>query len=211
MPGLRGVVFLHPIRSALCYTSSQSGCRANEIRSLAVHHLHLKGKSPHVSLKAASTKAKRAAKQYILPSLAPELRELHRKSTRDAVDFYRGAEELRECMAEARAAYESATEKPDKWLLLPRNEEGGVLDFHALRHTCGAWLALKGVYPKVIQEVMRHSSFQLTFDTYGHFFPGHAADSIQHFKSFFSKYQNHVPSVCQICATRHPISAHVSG
>ena len=45
-------------------------------------------------------------------------------------------------------------------------------------HTCGAWLAMAGVHPKVVQTVMRHGSITLTMDTYGHLFPGQEADAI---------------------------------
>lgn len=50
--------------------------------------------------------------------------------------------------------------------------EGEVVDFHRLRHTSGAWLAMTGAHPKVVQSVMRHSNFTLTLDTNGHLFPG---------------------------------------
>ena len=62
--------------------------------------------------------------------------------------------------------------------LNPKSHEGEVLDFHALRHTCGAWLAMAGEHPKVIQSVMRHSVITLTMDTYGHLFPGQEADAV---------------------------------
>ena len=55
--------------------------------------------------------------------------------------------------------------------LCVRNHAGHQLNFHALRHTCGAWLALAGNHPQVIQAVLRHSSITLTMDTYGHLFP----------------------------------------
>ncbi|MAT69911.1 MAG: hypothetical protein CMJ58_10350 [Planctomycetaceae bacterium] len=47
-----------------------------------------------------------------------------------------------------------------------------VLDFHALRHTCGAWLAHNSVQPTTVQSQMRHGAFAITFDTYGHSYPG---------------------------------------
>ena len=61
--------------------------------------------------------------------------------------------------------------------LVDENQDGR-LDFHALRHTCGAWLAMQGAHPKLIQTVMRHSSITLTMDTYGHLFPGQEADAV---------------------------------
>mgnify|MGYP001189857417 CR=1 FL=1 len=55
--------------------------------------------------------------------------------------------------------------------LLPKSHDGAVMDFHCLRHTCGAWLAITGTQPKVVQQVMRHASITTTMDTYGHLFP----------------------------------------
>lgn len=44
---------------------------------------------------------------------------------------------------------------------------------HELRHTCAALLIAEGADPKAIQAQLRHSSIQITFDVYGHLFPGH--------------------------------------
>jgi len=58
------------------------------------------------------------------------------------------------------------------------NHEGETLDFHALRHTCGSWLALQGVHPNVIKTVLRHSTITLTMDTYGHLLPDQHAEAV---------------------------------
>jgi integrase len=55
---------------------------------------------------------------------------------------------------------------------------GKVLDFHALRHSCGSWLAVQGVHPNVVKTVMRHSTITLTMDTYGHLLPDQHADAV---------------------------------
>jgi len=67
------------------------------------------------------------------------------------------------------------------------NHDGAGLDFHALRHTCGAWLAMAGAHPKSIQTVMRHSSITLTMDTYGHLFPGQEAETVARFPEMVQK------------------------
>lgn len=41
------------------------------------------------------------------------------------------------------------------------------LNFHSLRHTCGAWLASKGVSERIIQEVLGHASSSTT-EIYSH-------------------------------------------
>jgi len=58
------------------------------------------------------------------------------------------------------------------------NHEGEIFDFHCLRHTFGAWLAMQGTHPKVVQEAMRHQSITLTMDTYGHLFPGQEYEAV---------------------------------
>jgi integrase len=42
--------------------------------------------------------------------------------------------------------------------------------FHDVRHSAASILIAEGVHPKAIQELLRHSSIQLTMDTYGHLF-----------------------------------------
>jgi integrase len=44
---------------------------------------------------------------------------------------------------------------------------------HELRHTCATLLIARGADPKAIQSQMRHSTISVTFDVYGHLFPGH--------------------------------------
>jgi integrase len=72
------------------------------------------------------------------------------------------------------AAVTDATEKIERSedrFLATHNEEGEEFTFHSLRHSCGAWLALDGQPVKLIQEVMRHSTIELTIGTYGHLLP----------------------------------------
>jgi integrase len=43
--------------------------------------------------------------------------------------------------------------------------------FHDLRHTCATLLLTKGVHPKIVQEMLGHSSITITLDTYSHVLP----------------------------------------
>jgi len=79
---------------------------------------------------------------------------------------------------DARKDQQERKRREESDFLLEANFEGEVLDFHALRHTCGAWLALTGAHPKTVQSVMRHSTITLTMDTYGHLFPGQEAEAV---------------------------------
>jgi integrase len=44
--------------------------------------------------------------------------------------------------------------------------------FHDLRHTCATLLLTKGIHPKIVSEMLRHSSIAITLDIYSHVIPG---------------------------------------
>ena len=80
-------------------------------------------------------------------------------------------------IAEATTDPEEYTRREQSDFLAAENHAGESLDFHSLRHTCGAWLAQSGAHLKTVQSVMRHSTITLTMDTYGHLFPGAEAEA----------------------------------
>ena len=54
--------------------------------------------------------------------------------------------------------------------------------FHDLRHTAATLLLKENVHPKVVQEMLGHSSIMLTLDTYSHILPDiqqEAADKME--------------------------------
>jgi integrase len=63
--------------------------------------------------------------------------------------------------------------------LMPRHfkpllRRAGLPDirFHDLRHTCATLLLTKGVHPKIVSEMLGHSSIAITLDIYSHVIPG---------------------------------------
>ena len=44
--------------------------------------------------------------------------------------------------------------------------------FHDLRHTCATLLLTKGVHPKIVSEMLGHSSVSITLDVYSLVIPG---------------------------------------
>jgi integrase len=56
----------------------------------------------------------------------------------------------------------------------PLLRRAGVRDvrFHDLRHTCATLLLTKGVHPKIVSEMLGHSSVSITLDVYSHVIPG---------------------------------------
>jgi integrase len=54
------------------------------------------------------------------------------------------------------------------------SEDAGVpvIRFHDLRHTCATLHLIAGTNPKVVQDLLGHSTIRLTLDTYSHILPG---------------------------------------
>lgn len=166
--------------NALLYeTAIQTGFRAGELAQLSPASLQ----TDHLYLPGSATKNGKDAIQYIAADLHARLKN---RLPFAVSNMARLADLLRYDLGIARwfASNESQTLPDD--LLQPIDSRGHVLDFHALRHTCGAWLAISGVGPKVIQAVMRHSSITLTLDTYGHLMPGAEKDAVSHFSRLLS-------------------------
>jgi integrase len=49
--------------------------------------------------------------------------------------------------------------------------------FHTLRHTCASMLLAQGVHPKVVQEMLGHSTIAITMDLYSHSTPSLQAEA----------------------------------
>ncbi len=43
--------------------------------------------------------------------------------------------------------------------------------FHDLRHSCASLLVVQGVHPRVVMEILGHSTITLTMNTYSHVLP----------------------------------------
>ena len=186
-------------RVLLYATAIQTGLRSGELRSLTRGRLFLDSKPPFITCKAGSTKNSKDARQYIQTDVAADLRRLVATKAPHAPVFcmpadWRVAAMLRADLAGARrewlhtarndSAEHARREQSD--FLTAMNHDGERLDFHSLRHTCGAWLAMSGAHPKAVQAVMRHSSITLTMDTYGHLFPGQESETVARFPEMMS-------------------------
>jgi integrase len=58
------------------------------------------------------------------------------------------------------------------WKPLLRRAKLPDIRFHDLRHTCATLLLTKGVHPKIVSEMLGHSSVSITLDIYSHVIPG---------------------------------------
>jgi integrase len=187
-------------RLLLYATAIQTGLRSNELRLLTRGRLILQGDQPYVVCKAGTAKSKKKAEQYILPELAAQLAaHIATKAPKapvfkmpyetDVVRMLRAdlARARRDWLEAAKNDSQERLERDQSDFLCVANHEGEILDFHSLRHTCGAWLSMAGAHPKVVQTVMRHQSITLTMETYGHLFPGHTAEAVGGLAQFLSE------------------------
>ena len=68
----------------------------------------------------------------------------------------------------------------------PRSQEPrrpAEISFHSLRHTCASMLLAQGVHPKVVQEMLGHSSVSITMDLYSHATPTLQSEAAQRLDS----------------------------
>ena len=181
-----------PSRRLLYAVAIETGLRLSELRSLTRTSLQLSGERPHVLVAARSTKNRKAARQYVRPALAASLAGHVSRMMPGAAVFAMPASQyvprmLRADLETARAKWidaagSDATERVRREgtaFLSAEDHDGRVFDFHALRHTSGAWAAMGGASPKAIQTLMRHSTITLTLDTYGHLLPDEAAETVE--------------------------------
>lgn len=183
---------MNPLERVTLYALAiQTGLRQNELRSVTKADLFLAGDKPYVRCKAENTKNGQEARQYIQSDLAADLRQLVASKMPTASVFampdeWHVAGMLRADLAAARRQWldevkhdaDARAKREQSDFLAVTNHQGEVLDFHSLRHCCGAWLALRGVHPNVIKTVMRHSTIVLTMDTYGHLLPDEHAEAV---------------------------------
>jgi len=66
-------------------------------------------------------------------------------------------------------------------------DQGGLprVRIHDLRHTAATHLLRRGVHPKVVQELLGHSTISLTLDTYSHVAPALHAEVAKHMQVLF--------------------------
>ncbi len=175
-------------RTLLYRLTIQTGLRASEVFEVPRSKLILARGTPHVLCKAAGTKNRKPAKQYIDQALADDLRNHVASKHPTAPVFGIGSKEelsrvLELDLADARRSWlstlddDARVEAESSDFLMRTNHDGEHLVFHSLRHSCGAWLAMAGVHVKTVQSVMRHGSIGLTMDRYRHLFPGQAEDA----------------------------------
>ena len=178
-----------PERLLLYRLAIETGLRQGEIRSLTRASLRLEGENPHVLVEAKDAKNKRAARQYVRPGLAADLRQ-HAKRLMPGSRLFANmprrthlariiradVEAARQAwIAEAGSDADLMRQRLESDFLAAQNEQGQHLDFHCLRVTTATWAAAAGVGAKAIQRLMRHSKIDLSMNVYARFSEDDAA------------------------------------
>jgi len=147
----------------LCYCfATNTGLRSREIATVTWGSFEF-GPEPTVTVVAACSKNRRQAVLPIRQDLAAELERWSRKrgDERDARVWaipptgksgYRTAAMLKRDLQAAGIAYQ--------------DEDGKFADFHSLRCTYVTWLLQKGASEHHVRKLARHSTLDLTVNTY---------------------------------------------
>ena len=153
----------------LCYRLAiESGLRASEMRSLRPMDFDLDGL--RVTVRAAYTKNRTEAVLPLRKDTAEELRGFLWGKLPKARVFT--MPEPNRVVKMLRADLESAG-------IEYRDDSGRVVDFHGLRHTTASLLAQSGAHPKVAQQIMRHSTVELTLGRYSHVYRGQESAAVE--------------------------------
>ncbi len=135
----------------------ETGLRWSELRSLTPASFSLNKVPPTVRVEAGYSKHRREDVLPLRPETARDLLVYLSNKLPMAPAFpmwrERGAKMLRVDLEAAG---------------IPPINEGGVVDFHSLRHMFISALAQSGVHPKTAQSLARHSTITLTMDCYSH-------------------------------------------
>jgi len=170
-------------RALLYRLAAESGLRYSELASLTVASFGLRFES--IAVTAAYSKGKKNSVLPLKDETAALLKEHLKGKLPNCQAFNmptdKGAEMIQLDMSAARASWIKENQIDDHEhndFLKYTDSAGRRADFHALRHTFGTMLASSGVHPKVAQELMRHSTIDLTMNIYTHVLGGQTSAAV---------------------------------
>jgi integrase len=154
-------------RAMLYRVAAGTGLRAGELRSLRPSSFHFDDKVKMVYVPGAHTKNGEDARQPLPAKLAERLSDWLPKSTDNELwptNWHLKAAKM------IRVDLETAKIEPET--------AEGVINFHSLRVSYCTSLARAGVPPTIAQKLMRHSTIQLTLETYTKFTSDEVSDAV---------------------------------
>jgi hypothetical protein len=161
----------------------ETGLRASEIRSLKVSDFDLDAGT--VTVSDAYSKNRKASTLPIRPEMVKLLSDymavkfpcfaaFKMPDRNRVVDMFRADI----THAQMKWLAEQRPEGRESAHILKLETEEGRIDFHALRHSCASFLVHAGVDPKTCQELMRHSTVELTLGKYSHVYRGKTSEAV---------------------------------
>ena len=161
-------------RGLLYKTLVLTGLRKSELAALTVAGLELNGPRPFLVLPGHATKSGKRAETPIRADLADDLRSWLADALFDARSAARAAGKPLPARLPGNAQVFNVPtglirilDRDIAAAGIPKvDDRGRHVDVHALRHSFGTHLSAGGVAPRVAQELMRHSSIDLTMNTY---------------------------------------------
>ena len=168
-------------RATLYLTALGTGLRASELSNLTKQHLLLDDELPSITVDAVHDKSRRGYELQISRALANVLQTYCCQMKLDQSLWpgkwaaqKRASKILKHDLRLTRQTWidaaDSETEKQqreDSELLKYRNRNGQA-DFHSLRHTYLSRLGCSGASVKIMQDLARHSTPELTISRYTH-------------------------------------------
>jgi len=148
----------------------ETGLRANEIRSLQVASFDFQALT--VTVQAGYSKRKNEDVLPIRVDTARELKAFFADKAPEDKAFGGSYQQLTDKTADMIQA--DLAEAGISYI----DDVGRYVDFHALRHSTGSFLAAAGVNIKTIQTIMRHSDINLTMGRYAHVLRGGEAQAV---------------------------------
>jgi integrase len=122
-------------------------------------------------LTLAETKTSRSRRSVHLPEVAIQALAAHRKlqvEMRLQADTW---EDRNLIFTNLRGGLMQESTAHNAWMAMRDRLKLPNLRIHDLRHTAATLLLQKGVHPKVVQEMLGHSSITITLDRYSHVIP----------------------------------------
>jgi integrase len=160
---------------ALVYkTFLLTGLRRGELASLTVGQLHLEGPVAFLSLDAGDEKNREGSDLALRDDIAADLRDWLADKLRRLQEDARKAGDPIPARLPADTPLFNVPLALVKILnrdlrlagIAKRDDRGRTIDVHALRHTFATHLSRGGVAPRTAQAAMRHSTIDLTMNTY---------------------------------------------